>query len=167
SNFLDLALAKIALDLTTIEPFRLSGQPHHSADLVKSGLPLRTERREDVTQIDGILGVPVEIGTGREPGRGYPVDHGSVAQYGEVEAVAVERDELRPQLSNLIAEGGDQLLLCPVTHVGRADGIHRPVVWLAVCNQGSDADNRMVDVLGKFIANRLANFHVRLADKIV
>ena len=57
---------------------------------MESGLPLGTERREDITQIDGILGgVPVEVGASRKPGRGYPVDHGPVAQHGEVEAVAV------------------------------------------------------------------------------
>ena len=45
------------------------------------------------------------------------MDHGSVAQHGEVEAVAVERDELRAQLRDLVAEGGDQLLLCPLAYV--------------------------------------------------
>jgi hypothetical protein len=51
-----------ALDLTTIEPLRLR-QAHDSADLVKSRISLRTERREDITQIDGILGITVEVGT--------------------------------------------------------------------------------------------------------
>src|SRR5262249_29948021 len=110
-DLLDIALPEVTLHLAAIEPLRLSGQTHHSADLVKSGLALRTKRREDVTQIDCVLGVTVEVGTRRKTRRGYTVDHGSVAQHGQVEAVAVERDELRVQLCNLIAERGDQLLL--------------------------------------------------------
>src|SRR5262249_53913561 len=110
-DLLDLALPEVALHLTAIEPFRLSRQAHHSADLVKSGLPLRTERREDVTQIDCILTVPIEVGTRRKPRRGHAVDHRSVAQYGKVEAVAVEGHETRIQLCNLVAEGADQFLL--------------------------------------------------------
>ena len=128
---------------------------------------LRTERREGVTQIDGILGVPVEVGTHRKARRGYAVDHCPIAQHGQVEAVAVERDELRAQLRDLVAEGGDQLLLGPLAHVGRADGVHRPVIGLPVRNEGSDADDRVVDVLRKLVADRLADFHVGLADKIV
>jgi hypothetical protein len=34
-------------------------------NLVKTGLSLRTKRREDITQIDRILGVSVEVGTRR------------------------------------------------------------------------------------------------------
>ena len=69
------------------------------------------------------------------------MDHGSVAQHGEVEAVAVERDELRAQLRDLVAEGGDQLLLCPLAYVRRANSVHCPVVGLTVRNEGADADD--------------------------
>jgi hypothetical protein len=51
--------------------------------------------------------------------------------------------------------------------VGRADGVHRPVVSLSVRNESSDADNRVIDMLRKFVADRLADFHVGLANKIV
>src|SRR5262249_32134419 len=166
-NLLDLTLAEVALHLTAIEAFRLPRQAHNPADLMKGGLSLRTERGEDVTQIDRILGVPVEVGPRRKPRRGYTVDHGSVAQYGQVEAIAVKRDELRLQLRNLIAEGGDKLLLCSLAHVGCADGVHRPMIGLAVCDEGSDANDRVVDMLREFISDRLAYFHVGLADKIV
>ena len=81
---------------------------------MKTGLALRAERRQDVTQIDCILTIPVEIGTRREPRRGHTVDHRSVAQYGQIETVAVEGHETRTQLHDLVAEGGDQLLLCPL-----------------------------------------------------
>jgi hypothetical protein len=127
--------AEIALHFTTIEPFRLPGQAHDPADLVKSGLSLRSKRRKDVAQIDGILAVPVEVGTGRKARRGYSKRHGSVAQYGQVEAVAVECHETRTQLCNPVAEGADQLLLRPLAHVGRADGVHCPVIRLPVRDQ--------------------------------
>jgi len=95
------------------------------------------------------------------------VDHRSVAQHREVEAVTVERDELRPQLRDLAAEGADELFLRPLAHVGCADGVHRPVVSLPVSDEGSDADDRVVDVLRKLVADRLADFHVGLADEVV
>ena len=44
---------------------------------------------------------------------------------------------------------------------------HRPVIWLAVRDEGSDADDRVVDVLRKFFADGLANLNVGLADKVV
>src|SRR5262249_8521784 len=66
---------------------------------------------------------------------------------------------------NLFAEGGDQLLLGPLAHVGRADGIHRPLVGLPVRDERSDADDRVVDVLWELVSDCLANLHVGLADK--
>jgi hypothetical protein len=41
------------------------------------------------------------------------------------------------------------------------------VIGLSVRDQGSDADNRVIDVLWKLVADRLADFHVGLADQIV
>jgi hypothetical protein len=40
-------------------------------------------------------------------------------------------------------------------------------VALLLQDEGTDADNRVVDVLRKSFADRLADFHVGLADKIV
>jgi hypothetical protein len=54
---------------------------------------------------------------------------------------------MRAELRNLIAESGDQLLLCPLPHVWCADGIDRPVIRLSVRDQSSDAHDRVVDVL--------------------
>src|SRR5439155_15371178 len=85
-DLLDLTLSELAFHLTAIEPFRLSRQAHESADLVKRGPSLRTERREDVAQVDCIVGEPLEVGTRRKPRSGYAVDHGSVAQDGQVES---------------------------------------------------------------------------------
>jgi hypothetical protein len=49
-----------------------------SVDFVKASFSLRTERREDITQIDGVLGVSVKVGPGRKPRRAYPMNHSSV-----------------------------------------------------------------------------------------
>jgi hypothetical protein len=93
--------------------------------------------------------------------------HCPITQYRQVEVVAVERDELRPQLRDLVAEGGDQLLLRPLAHVGHAHGVHRPLIRLPVRDEGSDADNGMVDMLRKLVADGLADFHVGLAHEVV
>jgi hypothetical protein len=95
------------------------------------------------------------------------MDHCSIAQHGQVKAVAVEGDESRAQLRDLVAESGDQLLLGPLAYVRGPDGVHSPVVQLPVRDEGADADDRVVDVLGKLVADRLADFYVRLADQIV
>jgi len=49
----------------------------------------------------------------------------------------------------------------------RVNGVYRPVIGLAVRDQCSDADDRVVDVLREFVADRLADLRVRLADEIV
>jgi hypothetical protein len=45
--------------------------------------------------------------------------------------------------------------------------VHSPVIQLPVRDKGADADNRVVDVLRKLVADRLADLDVRLADEIV
>jgi hypothetical protein len=67
-----------------------AGQPHDPADLVESRPPLRTERREGVAQVEGVIGVPVEVRTRTEPRGGHSMHHCSVTQYGQVEAAAAE-----------------------------------------------------------------------------
>jgi hypothetical protein len=51
--------------------------------------------------------------------------------------------------------------------VGRANGVHRPVIQLPVRDERSDADDRMIDVLWEFFADCLADLHVGLADEVV
>jgi hypothetical protein len=71
------------------------------------------------------------------------------------------------QFRDLVAERGDQLLLGPLAQMGRADGIHRPVIRLPVRDEGSDANDRVVDVLRELVANILADLHVGLPDQVV
>jgi len=49
----------------------------------------------------------------------------------------------------------------------RAHSVHCPVIRLPVRDESPDADDRVVDVLRKFVADRLAYFHVGLTDKII
>jgi hypothetical protein len=71
------------------------------------------------------------------------------------------------ELRDLVAEGGNQLLLGSFAYVRGADGVHCPVIDFAVRYERSDADDRVVDVLWKLVAHRLAYFQVGLADMIV
>jgi hypothetical protein len=71
-DLLDLTFVEITLDLTTIEALGLSGQAHDPAKLVKTSLPLRTERRKNVAQVNGIIGVPVEVDTSESPDADTP-----------------------------------------------------------------------------------------------
>jgi hypothetical protein len=120
--------------------------------------------------VTGLFLQQIELATKRlqrQAWRGYAVDHCPIAQHGQIEAVAVESDELRAQLRDLVAEGGNQLFLGPLAQVGRADSVHSPVIGLPMRNKRPNADDRVVDVLRKFIADRLAHLHVGLPDKIV
>jgi len=49
----------------------------------------------------------------------------------------------------------------------RTERIDSPVVRLPVRDEGADADDRVIDVLGKLVADRLPHLHVGLADKVV
>jgi hypothetical protein len=51
--------------------------------------------------------------------------------------------------------------------VGSTYGIDRPAVGFPVGNQGPNAGDRVVNVLREFVADRLADFCIRLADQIV
>jgi hypothetical protein len=41
------------------------------------------------------------------------------------------------------------------------------MIGLAVGDEGSDADDRVIDVLREFFPDRLTNFHAGLANQIV
>jgi hypothetical protein len=47
------------------------------------------------------------------------------------------------------------------------DGVHGPVIRLPVRDESADAHDGVVDVLRKFVADRLADLYVGLADEIV
>ena len=95
------------------------------------------------------------------------MDHGTITQNGQVEAVAVEGDELRLQLSDLVAECADQLLLSPLTYVVCTERVHRPVIALPVSDQRAHAHDGVVDVLRELVAEDFTNVRIALADKIV
>src|ERR1700730_3271539 len=95
------------------------------------------------------------------------MDHGTITQNGKVEAIAIERHELRGQFGDPFTECTDQLFFGALTNVGGTQGIHRPMITLAVSDERSDAHNSMVDMLRKLVAEGLSNVRIRLADKVV
>jgi hypothetical protein len=103
----------------------------------------------------------VKVGPDRKPRRGYPKDHRSIAQYGQVEAVAVE--VTRRGLSS--ATLSQKALISSFSVLSPTWGA--PTASTAVRDKRSDADNRVVDVLRELIPDRLADFHVGLADEVV
>ena len=80
---------------------------------------MRSERGEDVAQVDCVLGVSVEIEPRSQSWRRDAMDHGTITKDGKVKAIAVERHELWLQLRDLVAERGDELLLGVLTNVRR------------------------------------------------
>jgi hypothetical protein len=65
SDFLDSALKAIAGNFTTMDAGGLSRYSHDFANLVQRCLGLRGKRRKNITQVDRVVGISVEVGTGR------------------------------------------------------------------------------------------------------
>jgi hypothetical protein len=128
---------------------------------------MRSECRENIAKVECILGVSVEVGAGRQSWCGHPADHGTVAQDRKAEGVAVERHELRGQLGDLVTECADKLLLGPLTDVGRAERIHRPVIAFAVSDERTNANDGVIDVLWEPVAENLTNVRIRLASEVI
>jgi hypothetical protein len=63
------------LYLTTADPIWFARQTHHPAKLVQCDLALGAERGQDIAQINGIFGVPIEVWTPGQSRRCYPMDH--------------------------------------------------------------------------------------------
>ena len=63
--------------------------------------------------------------------------------------------------------GCGDLFLGPHVIEGGTKRVHRPVIALAVSDQRADANDRVVDVLGKPVAELCPNVSIRLANKIV
>jgi hypothetical protein len=95
------------------------------------------------------------------------MDLGAIPQDRQVEAVTVERHELRVQVGDLADEGRYQLLLGPVADVRGSEGVHRPVVAFGVRYERPDAHDGVVDVLRELVADGFADLVVRLADETV
>src|SRR6516225_2682878 len=95
------------------------------------------------------------------------MDHGAVTQDREVEAVAVEGDELGVQLGNLADKGRDQLPLGSLPYMWGSQGINRPVIILAVSDKRTDAYDRMIDMLRKLVTNRCPNLLVCLSSQAI
>jgi hypothetical protein len=80
-----------------------------------------------------VYGVPVEVRPSSESWCRHSVNHRAITQNGKIKAVAVERHELG--VSDLLAEGANQLLLAPLTHMRRAQSEYGPAAALAVSDE--------------------------------
>jgi hypothetical protein len=115
SNLLNLAFKEKSLYLVSVDALGLSWHAHDFAELVQRSFAMGSERGENIAQVDCVLGVSVEVGSNSQSRRRDAVDHGTVTQNGQVEAIAVERHELRRQLSDLFRLAAMINLACDET----------------------------------------------------
>ncbi len=151
------------MHLAAVDPVGLAGEPHNLAELVERSFSLRTIGRKRVTEIQRVIAVAVEIRPGRKPRRGDRVDHGPVAQHRQIEAIAVKRHKLRAQLGDLLDERRNQLLFGSLPDMRRAERVHHPGPLLTMRDESADADDRMIDMLWKLIADRFQ--HLRSCQR--
>src|SRR6516225_5115048 len=69
------SLPAILHDIPAAHPVWLDGQSHYPAHFVERRLALWAERRQHVAEINGILGLAVEIGSHGETGRANTMNH--------------------------------------------------------------------------------------------
>jgi hypothetical protein len=110
----------------------------------------------------------MEILTRCEPRRRNSVDHCTVPQDRKVERRPVERDQLRRERCDLFHERRDQLLLGSLSDVRCSERVYGPVTgYLTVGNQRPDTNNRVVNVLGKLIAQFGPDFIIAFANMTI
>ena len=134
-------------------PSGFSRQSHGSAQLVQLYLRTVAKRREHVAEIDIVVGVPMEVGPVMHTGSKDIVDHGAVAQDGQVESGAVVGHHLSRQLSDLVNERFDELFLSRLADMWRPDSLDLITVGRPVREQRANADDRVINQLEKLVAH--------------
>jgi len=86
------------------------------------------------------------------------VDHRPVPKHGQIEGGAVERYQLRLQFGNFVDERRDQVTFGSLANMWCAQCIDDPMLILPVGEQGTDTNDRMVDVLGKLFSQLRSDF---------
>ncbi len=81
------------------------------------------------------------------------MDHGAVAQDGQVESGAVVGHHLRRQLSDLVNEQFDELFLSRLADMWRPDSLDLITVGRPVREQRANADDRVINQLEKLVAH--------------
>jgi hypothetical protein len=99
----------------------------------------------------------------RKTDRRQLVDHCTISEDGQIERRAVEGNELGVHLGDSVDKGRDQLPLGSLPNMRGTEGINDPSVGILMSDQSPNADNRVVDVLWKLVAQRLSDFVVGLA----
>src|ERR1700685_1353901 len=80
---------------------------------------------------------------------------------------AVEGHQLWRQLLDLVDEGLDQLLLGPLTDVGRADYLNLVAVGRPAGHDRANANDRVVDELREVVTHRRSDLDGGFAGKVV
>ena len=99
-----------------------------------------TEGGQNITKVDGVFRVPVEIRTHGQPWSGNAIDHCTIAQNGKIERCAIEGDKLWCKLSDTINKRLYQCLLGPLVDIWCAKGVDDPTTIVLMSNQSADAD---------------------------
>ena len=138
-HLLDAALFHEVGDLRAVDALRLAGEAEEEAQGVKGDLGARGVGGEDSAEIDRIFGVAVEVRPAIEARRMNAVEQRPVSQDRQVEAVAVEADELRAQGCDALDEGLDDFPFGPIARVRRAQRPDGPMAERTFSDQGANA----------------------------
>jgi hypothetical protein len=95
------------------------------------------------------------------------MDHRTVTQNRQVEAITIERHELRVELRDLVAESSDQLLFGPSPDVRCTQRVYRPMSAFAVSDERADTHDGVVDLLREFVAQGGTNVGIGLANEVI
>src|SRR4029453_6651417 len=116
--------------------------------------------REDVEEVNRIIGISMEVRAAGEARSGDPVEHRPIPQHRQVERGAVECDEPRLQLGNTGDEGSDQLSLSALADMGSSESDHFP--WTGNCRAPSDQRSNTHDGVKEMLRELLTQ---RIADQ--
>jgi hypothetical protein len=107
----------ISIHVRSADAIGFSWQAHHSAKLIQAHLRFGTERREHIAEVDGIIAVTVEVGTGREANCWNGMDHCPIPKHRQVKARAIERHQLRTEFRDPVHKPGYEFFLGPISDV--------------------------------------------------
>jgi hypothetical protein len=131
------------LDATSVHPSGLPLKP--SILLTSSSFTFAPGhiRAQHIAKVERVLTVAVEIRPHLRTHCGEPVHHRAISQHGQVEAVPVEGDELRTQLTDFLNEVAYQFSFRALANVGRAERLDTPTFSLAARNESANASEFM------------------------
>src|SRR5215469_15467109 len=122
-NLLDLPSENHFLDAAAVNSLWLSGEPEYFAYLVQFHLGSGHVRAERVTEVERVVGIAMKILSYLQAASRNSVHHRSIPEHRQIEAVSVEGNKLRKQLSNLFDEIAYQFCLGSLANVRCAERV--------------------------------------------